>query len=214
MIHLVDLSTYQRNVRYGELSRAVAGAWIKCSDAIRTTLGWKPFVDDMHSMHTAGLRAEGKPTGSYCFAHPTQDVVQMVDFFLQHAWFDQLRLVLDYESLTEGNQIPPNAGEHCKAAVDRIEAHTGTRAIVYASTSYAIAMLKQCPALAAEDFWIAAYPGRVDPPEYMPMVPGLLPSRIVAWQWTGSGSLPGIVGPADRDVAPELGPLCVPGPAM
>jgi len=215
VIHLVDLSTYQRNVRYPELARAVAGAWIKATDAKKNALGeWVPFVDPMHETHTTGLRAEGKPTGSYAFAHPTQDPIAFVDFFLTHAWFDQFRMVVDYESLNADNTIPSNAGAHCKTVVDRIRDHSGTKPIIYASTSYALAMLKQCPALAAEDWWVAAYPGRTDPPEYMPTVPGLVPGRIVAWQWTGTGRLPGIDGDADRDVAPSLEPLYVPSPEV
>lgn len=213
MIHLVDLSQWNTVVRYSELARAVSGAWIKATDAKRDATGrWMPFVDALHETHTNGLRAEGKATGSYAFAHPTQDPAEFVDFFLQHAWFDQLRLVVDYESLNADKTVPANAGPHCKAVVDRIASHSGTRAIIYASTSYALAMLRQCPALAAEDWWAAAYPGRTDPPEYMPTIPGLPPGRVVAWQWTGSSSLPGVVGPVDRDVAPSMEPLYVPSP--
>lgn len=212
MIHLVDLSTYQRNVRYGELARAVSGGWVKCSDAKRVAGGsWMPFLDDMHETHTRGMRSAGSVTGSYCFAHPTQDPITMVDFFLTHAFFDQLRLVLDYESLADG-KIPGNAGAHCKIAVERIRDHSGTSPLIYSSTSYAAEMVRQCPALAVEDWWAAAYPGRKDPPETLIHIPGVEDRRVLAWQWTGSGRLPGVDGDVDRDVAHRLEPLYVVAP--
>lgn len=214
MNHFADLSFCQRNVDYVALCKAVSAAYVKCCDARRVGGLWVPFEDDMHETHVSGVRAQGRPTGDYCFCHPTMDVGELVDFFVAHAFFDQLLLVLDLESLAtwaDGKQhVPANAGVWGKAAVDRVQAHTGVRPLIYSGKFYAETMLVQCPALAVENWWIAAYPGITTPPDTMPRVSGLDPHHVLAWQWTGTGSLPGIHGNADRDVAPALEPLYAP----
>lgn len=214
MLNLVDLSTFQRRVRYSELATAVAGGWIKATDARKHGAAWFPFVDEMHEDHHRGLRSAGRPTGSYCFGHPTQDVNQSADFFVQHSFFDQLRPVIDMESLADGNAIPPNAGDWTAAWLARVRMDSGVEPMVYASSSYAETMIRQCPSLRDVDHWIAAYPGAMTPPDHMPTVRGLLAARVLAWQWTGTGRLPGIDGNADRDVAPSLEPLYVVAPDL
>lgn len=214
MLNGVDLSTYQRGVNYTLLAKEIAFAYVKATDASRQDARWVPFVDPMHAAHTSGLRQNGVPTGSYCFAHPTQDATDAADFFVANMWWDQLRPVLDYESLTSAGIIPANAGPHCMQMLDRISYKTGVRAIIYASTSYASAMVHQCPELALEDWWAAAYPGISSPPSYLPLIPGVPRERVVAWQWTGTGRVPGISGDADRDVAPALEPMLVVVPEL
>ncbi len=215
MLHGADLSTYQRGVDYAELARAVGFAYVKSTDAKRYATGWLPFSDDMHETHTLGLRAAGCPTGSYCFGHPTQDVNQSADYFVQRAWFDQLRPVLDMESLNADNTVPKNAGDWTARWLDRVEKNCGVPPLGYASVSYLMTIMSQCHALRDRSWWVAAYPGdNVHPPERMPTVPGLSQDRVVAWQWTGSATLPGVDGNVDRDVAPSLGPLYVSAPAL
>lgn len=211
MLHGVDLSTFQRDVNYPELARAVAFAYCKATDANKPDgVHWVPFTDPMHEKHVVALRDVGLPTGSYAFGHPTQDVNACADYFVAHAWYDQLRPVIDMEALAAGDKVPDNAGEWTEAWCVRVEAGTGTKPIIYSSSSYAQTMIQQCPALKDRDFWIAAYPGGPQiPPDHMPKVAGLPPGRILAWQWTGTGTLPGIKGNADRDVAPSLEPLYV-----
>ena len=214
MIHGVDLSTYQRGVKYADLGKIIGFGYAKATDAVKRGNIWVPFVDPMHSEHSVGMRAVGTPTGSYAFGHPSQDMAQCADFFIVNAWFDQLRPVIDMESLDNGH-TPANAGTWAEAWCQYVADHTGTSPIIYASTSYTIEMIRQCPAVAARDFWIAAYPGdNVNPPDHMPKVPGLAPERVLAWQWTGEGSIVGVSGHVDRDIAPVIEPLYVQAPAI
>ena len=120
---------------------------------------------------------------------------------------------MDMEALSDG-KVPANAGEWAAAWLSRVEADAGVAPIGYASTSYLVAMLGQCPELRDRDWWVAAYPGSQVPPDHMPVVPGLLASRVVAWQWTGAGTLPGVPGNVDRDVCPDIAPLFVNAPAV
>lgn len=217
MIHFADLSVYQRGVDYVALCKAISAAYLKCADAQKNDAGiWVPFEDGMHQKHTASVRAQGRPTGDYCFGHPTMDVAPLVDFFVSRAFFDQLRLVLDLEALAtwaDGKQhVPDNAGDWGAAFVYRLRKMTGTAPIIYSGKYYAETMISQVKDLAAEDWWIAAYPGLTSAPDTMPKVAGLDPRHVLAWQWTGTGTLPGIAGNADRDVAPTLEPFYVPSP--
>lgn len=213
MISFADLSWCQRSVDYVALCKAISAAYVKCCDATLKSGVWVPFEDEQHQTHVAGVRAQGRPTGDYCFGHPTMDVATLADFFVAHAYFDQLRPVLDLESLAtwaDGKpHVPSNAGDWGRAFVDRVAANTGVAPIIYSGEYYAETMMQQCKLLTTEDWWIAAYPGLTNPPESMPSVIGLDPRHVLGWQWTGTGSLPGIVGHADRDVAPTLEPFYV-----
>ncbi len=210
----VDLSQWNVVRSYPELARAVSFGYVKCTDAIKRVDSWLPFVDPKHEAHSIGLRATGTPTGSYAFGHPTQDVAQCAAFFIQHAWFDQLRPVLDLESLNPDKTVPTNAGAWAAQWLAIVERDSGTKPIVYSGKYYAEAMLRQCPALAAADWWIAAYGGGTTAPDEMPKVVGLLPGRVLAFQWSGTATLPGIDGNADRDVCPDIGSLYVVAPAL
>lgn len=203
----VDLSTFQRNVAYAELAKAVSFGFVKCSDGVLLNGVWRPFEDDRHQCHVQGLRGAGTPTGDYAFGHPSMDVNAHADFFVSKAYFDQLRPVIDMESLAQGH-TPAGAGDWCATWLERVAANTGVRGIVYAGPFYGADMLKRAPRLANWDFWEAAYPGTINVPDYVPKGPW---GRVVAWQWTGSGSLPGVVGNADRDVAPDMAALWVGG---
>ena len=202
MIHGVDLSEYQRDVGYAALAKAVGFGYVKCSDA-RGGPAWVSFEDSMHRTHVAGLRAHDVPTGDYGFGHPSFSAQEHAEFFIVHAWFDQLRPVIDMESLAMG-KIPSNAGEWCDEWLTRVLAATGVQPIIYASTYYAQEMLRQVPSIADWDLWIAEYHATDEHPPKGPW------PRVVAWQWTGTGGLPGIKGNADRDVCPDLSRLTAP----
>lgn len=212
MIHGVDLSQWNVVRSYPELASAIGFGYAKCTDALKRDGRWIPFVDAKHDEHSLGLRACGKPTGSYAFGHPTQDVAACAAFFVQHAYFDQLRPVLDLESLNPDKTVPTNAGTWAAQWLAIVERDSGTKPIVYSGKYYAEEMLRQVPALAAADWWIAAYGSGTTAPDHMPAVVGLLPGRVLAFQWSGSARLPGIDGDADRDLAPSLEPLYVERP--
>lgn len=206
LIQGADLSTYQRNIDYAQLAQSIGFAYVKCSDASMRIAGvWTPFEDDMHRTHVLALRAAGVPTGDYAFGHPSMDPIAHCDFFIAHAWYDQLRPVIDMEALSAGH-TPENAGPWCLAWLRRFASRTGVQALRYSSPYYDDAMVRAAPDLAPLDLWEAAYPEIATPPDYMPARP-----RVLLWQWTGSSRLPGVPGPVDRDVCPDLGPLRVPG---
>ena len=210
MIHGVDVSYAQpiAGLDYPQLVKAgVQFAWCKCTDAHDDGTF---FTDDSHDTHSICFRAAGAVTGSYCFGHTSWDPLRTADYFTQHAFFDQLRPVIDMETLRD-KHIPGNAGPWALAWLQRIEQNTRTKPIVYSSTSYLATMVQQAPGLYGYDVWAAAY--RVPPsPDHPPKLPGsYLQQRLVAYQWTGSGRLPGCSVAIDRDVlvGPDLSALLV-----
>lgn len=209
MLGGVDISEWNAITDYGALARAIDFAWVKTTDARLLNGVWVPFVDHKHEEHVLGIRAGGKPTGDYAFGHPSMDPLVHADFFVSHAWFDQLRPVIDMESTLANNRTPPNAGPWALAWIDRVTANTGTRAIIYAGPYYSADMLRQCPELGAEDLWLAEYPGLHTPPDHVPNAPKGWAGRVVGWQWSGSEHMPGVFGNVDRDVAPSLDALMV-----
>ena len=208
MIQGVDISEWNAITDYCALARAVDFAYLKRCDARIIGAKWVPFIDRKADEHAAGLRAGGKPTGDYCFGHPSMDPLVLADFFSSCGLSDQLRPVIDMESTLQGH-TPPSAGPWARAFIDRLETNTGTRAIIYAGPYYSADMLRQCPELGVEDLWLAEYPGLHVAPDHVPAPPKGWTGRVLAWQWSGSESMPGVFGNVDRDVAPSIDGLMV-----
>jgi GH25 family lysozyme M1 (1,4-beta-N-acetylmuramidase) len=185
MLRGVDLSFCQTGVNYAALGGAVDFAYVKACD-------WNgsAWVQDAQlATHVAGLIEYAVPFGLYCFGHPSQSVIDCAQAFTRIAegWGATLRPVIDMESLSQGH-IPGNAGPWAREWVDRVPG-----AIVYASTSYYLAMLRQAPSLAGVPWWRAEYHDACPPS----MPPG---PAAVALQWSGTARVPGITGNADADV--------------
>ena len=185
MLRGVDLSVYQQGVNYAALGGAVDFAYVKACD-------WNgsAWVQDAQlATHVAGLIEYAVPFGLYCFGHPSQDVSACISAFvgIWDGWDSTLRPCIDMETLSQGH-IPGNAGQWARAWLD-----AAPEGIVYASTSYYLAMLRQAPSLAGVPWWRAEYHQTC--PASMPPGPA-----AVALQWTGTGRIAGITGDADLDV--------------
>lgn len=201
----VDVSEFQKNINWAQLfNLGFRFAYVRCAEGA--------YLDPLHARHTLGARDAGFKTGSYQFGHPTMDANALADFFVAHAFYDQLRPCIDMEALNKDKTVPTNAGAWTLAWCLRVQTKTGARPLVYASTSYMKTMLVQCPALAAyldlpRDFWDAEYhsDGDFDP----------IKTPCVARQYEGDVEQAGIAGLADLDVlySATLAPLEVPAAA-
>jgi GH25 family lysozyme M1 (1,4-beta-N-acetylmuramidase) len=193
MLRGVDLSAYQVGVNYCALG-ALDFAYVKLCD-------WNgaEWVQDAQALtHASGLQDYAVPFGLYEFGHPSIDVNEAASAFIVYARGinAKLRPVIDMESLSQG-KTPGNAGQWARAWCDRVAS-----SMVYASTSYYLAMLRQCPSLAGVPWWRAEYHDAC-PPSMPPGPPA------IALQWTGHGRVDGVSGDADLDVvyASDLGAL-------
>ena len=201
----VDVSEFQKIVNWSELfNLGFRFVYARCAEGT--------YLDPMHEKHILGSRAAGFKSGSYQFGHPSMDVNALADFFIAHAFYDQLRPVIDMEAINKDKTVPSNAGAWTLAWCRRVESKTGVKPIVYASTSYMKTMLAQCPELAAyvvlgRDFWDAEYHASGD---YNP-----IKTDCVARQYQGDVQQAGIAGLADLDVlySSTLEPIEVPAAA-
>ncbi len=200
MSHLgVDVSSYQQMVDWKQLrASGYEFAYVRCCDG--------HVIDTMQDTHTVRARAASLVTGSYQYGHPSMDVLQLADFFVQHAWFDQLRPVIDMEALAVGNIVPHNAGEWADAWCERVKASAGTEPIIYSSPSYYNQMVDQHTDVGGWDWWCAAYTQGVG---VIATIPPRTKYAFVAWQNGGDVKLAGVVGQADVDVCDDLSVLMV-----
>lgn len=191
-----DVSYCQTGVDYGELRKAgVQFSWIKGLD-------WAPkgfFWDGMHAKHKAGFRAAGVVTGDYCFGHITPDPIVMADEFTKQCSIDELPPVLDMETMKDG-KIPAIAGPWALTFLTRLEQNLGVTPVLYSFTAYLTVIAKQAPGLARFPVWIAEYHNPPSP-DHIPHLPfPFMQEKLVAYQFTGSGRLPGCPTTIDRDV--------------
>lgn len=225
----IDVSEYVTDVDTAVLKKnGCTFGSVKCCDAAFNGTVWRPFVDKKHLFFTDKLRAASIPTSSYGFCHPTMDMRAFCDFFIAHGYYDQMKLVLDMESLSRdpktGQQVvPSNAGEWTFAAWDYVGNETGTPPVIYSGLYYFEEMMKQCPDLRRTDVvkWVAAYVKGVG----VPCVPTAdypaspWPHLSVPYscaQLGGDIKLDGVVGLADQDfvVRGDLNDLLVTSPQL
>lgn len=192
----VDVSYCQPTLDYPQLVKAgVQFAWCKCLD-------WGPrgyFKDDTHDDNIAGFRAAGALAGSYCFFHTTPDPIEFADRFAESADLLHWPAVLDVETLSSG-KIPGDVGARALAFLQRFKEQTGTMPVLYSYTAYLAELGRQAPGLAKFPIWIAEY--HVPPsPDHTPRLPApFMQQKLVAYQWSGQGRLPGCQTLIDRDV--------------
>ncbi|MCO6011565.1 glycoside hydrolase family 25 protein [Actinoallomurus purpureus] len=152
MLSGVDISSYQSAIPAGQgfvVLKATEGITINDS---RFAAWWKSL--------------DGKLRGAYHFAHPSNDPVIEADHFLSVVAGRLLPgdvLVLDHE--TRGPS-PPHDASWARLWLQRVEAKTGIRPIVYTFLSFA--QEGRCAGLGGYPLWIAD-PSR---PAGRPRVPG------------------------------------------
>lgn len=203
MIYGVDVSSFQRNVKWAKLRQdGHEFASVRCCEGLE--------LDSMHDDHVKNAKSEGFLVGSYQVGHPTQDVTKLAQFFLAHAHIEtgHLKPSPDMETLWNGH-VPANAGTWTDEWCEIVKRITGVNSMPYASPSYWLAMCDQCPTLGGEtgwDWWMAWYLGATQPKTYQGQK-----LIYVAHQFEGNVPLAGQPGLWDRDVvyAPDLSRLLV-----
>lgn len=190
----IDLSANQQpaRCRYAELAAYASFAWV------RVTEGDTP--DDTHRAHRDGLAGSGCSVGPYCFGRPRHPAVEEADRFLEglsdRAW--DLAPVLDIERGDDRfDRLPPaELLAWARAWLERVEA-AGRAPVVYGSCGFLDERLPPDHDLGRYGLWVAHY-GVARP---------TLPrgwSSAIAWQWTGSGAVPGFDGSIDCSVTDSI----------
>jgi GH25 family lysozyme M1 (1,4-beta-N-acetylmuramidase) len=190
----IDVSHWQNTIDWSRV--AASGkrfAFMKASEG--TTL-----VDQTYAGNRAQAKAYGMLVGAYHFARPNRtpgDAIAEADYFLamsQVAAGDLLP-VLDLE--VNGGLSPVELQEWVKSYLGRIYERTGARGVIYTSPSFWRNSMADTTWFAANGYrtlWVAHWTSGP-----APSVPGgnWGGTGWTFWQYTSSGTVPGISGRVD-----------------
>ena len=209
----VDVSHYQGNINWPAVKNA--GTIFAIAKATEGTT----FLDAYLNANIAGMKRYGIIPGAYHFAHPSIDATAQADYFTNAVrrangghFHGLLQLVLDLE-VTDG-RTPAQVWAWTQTFCARVHAVTGRPCIIYTGFYFWRDSVGNpnnnlnCP------LWLAAYVS--NPTPYIPQAWSSVGWAF--WQYTDTGSVPGISGHADRDYFknagsyPNIDALVIPKP--
>ncbi len=190
-IHGTDISKYQSTVDWPTLrSNRISFVFIKATEG-------GDRVDDRFAENWAKTKAAGVPRGAYHFYYFCRTAKDQARWFIDHVPNDPGALppVLDMEwnAASPTCKLRPNAAvvrSEMRTFMDILERHYGKRPIIYTTIDFFDDNdLRQ---FADYPFWLRSVAGHPDE-KYGP-------HPWTFWQYTGTGSIPGMRGDADINV--------------
>jgi lysozyme len=188
MIAGIDLSHYNGSVNFSKLPAAgLAFAFVKATEGSFTK-------DPLYLANYSGLKENQIPRGAYHFFYPQLDAQAQASNFLSVVTqlnAGDLPPVLDVE--VSGEQSPSVIATAMQQWLDAVQQNLGCTPIIYTAAGFWNSALGGTTSFAAYPLWVAEYTGNSSP---------LLPtgfSDYVFWQYSESGSVPGIAGNSDLD---------------
>jgi lysozyme len=188
MIAGIDVSHYNGSVDCGQMvAGGVVFAYIKASEGMFTK-------DPLYANNYAGLKQNQIVRGAYHFFYPQLDPRAQASNFLSvvtQLSAGDLPPALDVE--VSGGQSPSNIAAAMQQWLDNVQQSLGRTPIIYTSASFWNTSLGGTAAFAGYPLWVAEYTSKPSP--NIPV--GF--SNYAFWQYSQSGSVPGIAGNVDMD---------------
>ena len=197
----VDVSKYQGTIDWNNVKASGMGfamvrqGWINSDGSITE--------DPFYRQNMAGAHAAGLHTGVYLYSYATSEsamkaaasaCVAMLEGFVC-----DMPVALDFEHATLYKKFSRTSNSSlCAAFLNRVE-ELGRYCILYTYKSFVAAYLDMS-ALSRFDFWLAHYTARTD-----------YTGPFGMWQYTSSGSVPGISGRVDCNRAYKDYPAIITG---
>lgn len=190
-IHGTDVSKYQSTIDWQAIrANGISFAFIKATEG-------GDRVDDRFAPNWAAARAAGVPRGAYHFYYFCRTAKDQAKWYIQHVPKDPSALppVLDMEwnAASPTCKLRPNAAivrSEMRTFMDILERYYGKRPIIYTTIDFFDDNdLRQ---FVGYPFWLRSVAGHPDE-KY-----GTHPWTF--WQYTGTGSIPGMRGDADINV--------------
>jgi GH25 family lysozyme M1 (1,4-beta-N-acetylmuramidase) len=183
----IDAASYQGYPNWTSVKNA--GITFAFEKATEGTTYTNPYF----ATNWARIKSAGIIRGAYHYGHPGSDPTAQANFFVNtvHPTSGDLQMVLDIE-VTDG-RTPAQVWSWIQTFIARIKTLTGRPGIIYTGFYFwrdsvgNPANNLNCP------LWLAAYVS--DPTPYVPRAW----SYFSFWQYTSSGSVPGVSGNVDRD---------------
>ncbi len=188
----VDVSHYQGTINWSAVKNS--GKTFAFAKATEGTT----YTDPTFKTNLAGMKSVGLYRGAYHFGHPGSSATTQADFFCNTVaaanggnFHGVLQLVLDLE--VTDNQPPSVVWSWTQSFIARVKYRTGRPGIIYTGYYFWVNDVGNptnnlnCP------LWLAAYVS--NPNSYVPRAW----STWTFWQYTDTGSVPGISGNVDLD---------------
>lgn len=184
----IDISHHQGSIDWKDLfidkdlDSVISFIYCKATEGI-------DHIDSEWENNRSALLGLGKPHGAYHFFSVKTDALKQARHFLDHWKKEMLDLppVLDVETEAESDRILIKS---MKIWLQEVEKKTGSRPIIYTSLHFYETKFKN--EFKDYFFWIAAYSRK---PEC------LEDKRILHWQYSDKGELPGIEEKVDFNVS-------------
>ncbi|OJF97325.1 glycoside hydrolase family 25 protein [Pararhizobium antarcticum] len=190
-VHGIDVSKWNGDIEWPTVrSSGVSFAFIKATEG-------KDVVDKRFHEYWQGARAAGLPYAPYHFYYFCSTADQQADWFIANVPKSAVSLppVLDVEWNGESKTCkyrpsPLTVQSEMKVFMDRLEKHYGKRPIIYTSVDFHRDNL--VGQFNDYHYWVRAvaqHPGEIYPER-----------RWAFWQYTSTGTIPGITGDTDINV--------------
>ena len=188
----IDVSHWQGLIDWSRVRAAgKTFAVIKATEGVN-------FLDDRYAQNKAGALAQGMKVGAYHFARPGNDPVREADWFVNNMGLQRGMLIpaLDIEST--GGLGPTALTTWTKAFLGRVTERTGAKPMIYTSPAFWRNNLNDSRWFADNGYsvlWVA---------HWNTTSPSMPASNWggkswTFWQYTSSGTVPGISGRVDLD---------------
>lgn len=201
----IDVSRWQGDINWNAVKNAgIQFAFCKATEGV-------DFVDIKFLQNMTGASAAGVYIGPYHFARINSNVSNPLDAVSEaHDFVDAiepfyqtpgkfLRPVIDVENTPGFSTIAANRiymSQWIRDFAGVVQNRLGVSPVIYTGSGYANSLLE--PDIAQYPLWLANW--STAPPNLPPPGADGIWSDITFWQYTDSGSIPGIAGPVDLDV--------------
>ncbi len=188
----IDVSNWQGQIDWARVRAAgIRFAIAKASEGVG-------FQDRSYDRNKAGAMAHGIAFGAYHFARPENDPIAEADWFVEVAGYRRGMMIPTLDLERTGGRSPAGLTAWTKAWLKRVHDRLGVRAMIYTSPSFWRRNLDNTSWFANHGYailWLAHWERST------PSIPasGWAGRSWTFWQYSSTGTVPGISGPVDLD---------------
>lgn len=187
----IDVSEWQKTVDWQQ-AKAVGVEFVMLRAGWRGSEQGLLFEDTLAQSHYAGAKATGLKVGAYFFSQAIseEEAVEEAKFLLDiiKNWQVEMPIVYDWEHISDTyrtDAVDVRLLTDCTKAFCETVAKAGYKPMVYFNTRQSFDRL-YLNELTDYKFWLAQYDDALD-----------YPYRVDMWQYTETGSVPGVEGNVD-----------------
>ena len=188
----VDVSAWQKDVNW-PLVKAAGMEFAMLRLAMRGSSEGGLFTDDYAQANYRGAKDAGLEVGGYFFSQAltVEEAVEEAEYILELVkdWKLDLPIVFDWEQTWDRTScMDARTLTDCAKAFCQTIEEAGFEAMVYFNMSQAYEDI-YLEELVEYDFWLALYESDM-----------VFPYKVDMWQYSCTGSVPGVEGPVDLNI--------------